>query len=79
MLAGNVAVERDTRVGDRIVAADRNLAFELPAFAVQRSAENLEQVHGRQAFEEAGELLLCASPRASEQKTNKSASPDDYS
>jgi len=59
MLAGNVAVQRDTGVRYSVVAADRDLTLELPGLAVERPAENLEQVHGRQAFEELAEQLLC--------------------
>jgi hypothetical protein len=79
MLARNVAIEGDTRLGDRVISPDRDFPVELPGFTVERATENLEQVHGSQAFEGAGEYLLCEKRATSKHNANKSPEPDDYS
>jgi hypothetical protein len=82
MLSRYVAVERDARFGDGIVAPDRNLAIERPGFAVERAAENLEQVHGWQAFEAPVRRLLVKGFSVRQtpiHNANKSPRPDDYS
>src|SRR5579872_7184668 len=47
MFARDVAVDRDARGRDAVVAPNRDLVFKGPRLAVQRAAQNLEDVHGR--------------------------------
>lgn len=54
----NVAIEGYARFRHGVVTADYDLMLEMPRFAIERTAENLEQVHGRQAFEEPVPSLL---------------------
>lgn len=82
MLSRNVTIERDTRFGDGVVAPNRNLTVERPRLAVERAAQNLEQVHGWQAFEEPVRRLLVGTVSARItpiHNANKSPRPDDYS
>lgn len=82
MLSRDVTVERDARFRNGIVAADSNLTVERPRLAIERAAQNLEQVHGWQAFEEPVRRLLVSprlSRRTSIHNANKSPRPDDYS
>lgn len=82
MLSGDVAVERDTRVGDGVIAPDSNLTVEGPRLAIERAAQHLEQVHGWQAFEEPVRRLLVRAllaRRTPIHNANKSPRPDDYS
>lgn len=82
MLSRDVTIERDARLGDGVVAPDGNLTVERPRLAVERAAQNLEQVHGCQAFEEPVRRLLVrlvSARRAPIHNANKSPQPDDYS
>src|ERR1700685_1080995 len=60
VLARHVAIERYAGLRHRIVAADRDFAFKGPAFSIERSTEDLEQVHGGEPFSGAAARLLVA-------------------
>ncbi|HTX57829.1 MAG TPA: hypothetical protein VMD47_12090, partial [Candidatus Acidoferrales bacterium] len=62
MLARHIAVERYAGLRHRIIAADRDFAFKRPAFSIERSAEDLEQVHGGEPFSGAAARLLVGRP-----------------
>jgi hypothetical protein len=45
--ARNIAIERDAGGRKGIIAPDRDLAIERPGFAIERSAQDFENVHAR--------------------------------
>jgi len=58
MFPGNVTIEGDTCFGYGVIAANGYLAFERPGFSIERSTEDLKQVHFRMAFSGAVPRLL---------------------
>ena len=82
MLSRDVAVECDARVCNRVVTPDRNLTVERPRLAIKRATENLQEVHGWQAFEEPVRRLLVPPVWVRQtpiHNANKSPRLDDYS
>ncbi|HEX8806883.1 MAG TPA: hypothetical protein VF741_08030 [Candidatus Aquilonibacter sp.] len=77
VLARDVPVEGDTRLRNRVVAADSDFAIERPTFSIEWSAEDLEQVHGGEPFSGAAARLLVAGVSCVKGPLNKTAHPDD--